>query len=395
MTTTMHAITMTPTEYLGVTETDLIATGAIWTAREIEQQPQMLQQTHTLVTGLHAKIQAFVAPVADNPAARVILTGAGSSAYIGQCVAPLLDRQLAARVDAVPTTDIVCSPQLYLDPEQPLLLVSFGRSGNSPESLAAVKLAESMVREVRHLVVLCNAAGALGNVPVAKAMSLQLPAATHDTGFAMTSSFSCMMYAVVAALLPAATMNDRIDAIAEATKRVIRESLPLLHELALAQYDRVAYLGSGVLQGLAREASLKLGELTNGAVATCFDSPLGFRHGPKTFVKARTLVMVFVSNNAHTRRYDLDLADELRRDGCAARIIEVSAKPRAASCSDSIVVPAMADAIDSDLLWPYVAIAQIHAFLRARAMGVAPDNPNPAGVVNRVVQGVRLYALNA
>ena len=391
----MHAMTMTPTEYLGATEPDLIAAGAIWTAREIEQQPQMLQRTHALVTALQAKIRAFAAPLIDNPAARVILTGAGSSSYIGQCVAPLLNRMLAARVDAVPTTDIVCAPSLYLDPEQPLLLVSFGRSGNSPESLAAVELAESLVREVRHLLIVCNADGALGKVPAANAMTLLLPAETHDTGFAMTSSFSCMMYAVVAALLPAGTMDGRIGAIAGATERVIRESLPLLHELALGRYDRVVYLGSGVLQGLAREASLKLGELTNGAVATCFDSPLGFRHGPKTFITGRTLVMVFVSNDELTRRYDLDLVDELRHDGCATRIVEVSARPRTASGADGITVPAMADAVDLDLLWPCVAIAQIHAFLRARAMGVAPDNPNPAGVVNRVVQGVRLYVTNA
>jgi tagatose-6-phosphate ketose/aldose isomerase len=389
----MHAMTNTPTDHLGLPGTELVASGAIWTAREIEQQPRMLRQTHALVAGLHAQIRAFAGPLLDNPAARVILTGAGSSSYIGQCVAPWLDRQLAARVDAVPTTDIVCAPHLHLEREQPLLLVSFGRSGNSPESLAAVELAESLVRDVRHLAIVCNADGALGKTPVAHSMTLLLPPETHDNGFAMTSSFSCMMYAVVAALLPAGTMDTRIDAIADATARVIAESLPALDELALGGYDRVAYLGSGVLQGLAREASLKLGELTNGAVATCFESPLGFRHGPKTFITDRTLVMVFVSNDALTRRYDLDLVDELRRDGRASRIVEVSAQPRAGA--DGIAVPAMARAADADLLWPYLAIAQIHAFLRSRALGVTPDNPNPAGLVNRVVQGVRLYALNA
>jgi tagatose-6-phosphate ketose/aldose isomerase len=389
----MHAMTNTSTDHLGLPGTELVASGAIWTAREIEQQPRMLRQTHALVAGLHAQIRAFAGPLLDNPAARVILTGAGSSSYIGQCVAPWLDRQLAARVDAVPTTDIVCAPHLHLEREQPLLLVSFGRSGNSPESLAAVELAESLVRDVRHLAIVCNADGALGKTPVAHSMTLLLPPETHDNGFAMTSSFSCMMYAVVAALLPAGTMDTRIDAIADATARVIAESLPALDELALGGYDRVAYLGSGVLQGLAREASLKLGELTNGAVATCFESPLGFRHGPKTFITDRTLVMVFVSNDALTRRYDLDLVDELRRDGRASRIVEVSAQPRAGA--DGIAVPAMARAADADLLWPYLAIAQIHAFLRSRALGVTPDNPNPAGLVNRVVQGVRLYALNA
>src|SRR3546814_6293550 len=72
-------------------------------------------------------------------------------------------------------------------------------------------------------------------------------------------------------------------------------------------------------------------------------SDLGFRHGPKTFVTEHALVMVFVSNDPLTRRYDLDLVDELRRDGRAARIIEVSAQPRAAAGADGIAVPALAD----------------------------------------------------
>lgn len=389
----MHAMTTTSIDPLGVAESDLRACGGLATAREIEQQPRMLEQTHALVADMHAKLKAFAGPLATNPAARIILTGAGSSAYIGQCVAPLLDRRLAARVDAVPTTDIVCAPRLYLDSKQPLLLVSFGRSGNSPESLAAVELAESLVDDVSHLMIVCNADGALGKMPVARSMTLLLPDETHDVGFAMTSSFSCMLYAVVAALLPAGTLDQRIGAIAGATGRVINDALPMLRELAAGKPDRVVWLGSGLLQGLAREASLKLGELTNGAVATCFDSPLGFRHGPKTFVNERTLVLVFMSNDALTRRYDEDLVDELRRDGCAARVVEVTARPR--SADDTILVPDMEAAADLDLLWPCVAIAQTYAFFMARAFGVTPDNPNPSGMVNRVVQGVRLHGLDA
>ncbi len=386
---------MTAPDILGFTEQQLETAGATWTAREIAQQPRMLERTHALVASLHDELRAFAGPLLDDPRARVILTGAGTSAYIGQCLAPLLDRHLTARVDAVPTTEIVSAPRLYLDPLQPLLLVSFGRSGNSPESLATVELAESLVRDVRHLVVTCNPAGGLARVAVAHAMTLLLPEETHDTSFAMTSSFTCMMYATAAALLPASTRDGRIGAISAATAGVIRDALPLLRELAAARHDRVVYLGGGLLQGLAREATLKLGELTNGAVVTCHDSPLGFRHGPKTFVTETTLVLVFVSNDAHARRYDHDLIDELRRDGCAARVIEISARPRAAEDADTLVVTGLEDAQDQDLLYPYVAAAQTYALLHSLALGVTPDNPNPAGMVNRVVQGVQLYALDA
>lgn len=394
MITTVPAIpAMTTVEHLGVPEAELAASGALWTAREIEQQPRMLERTHALLAGLSEKIEAFVAPIARDRAARIILTGAGTSAYIGECLAPLLDRRLAARVDAVPTTDIVSCPRLHLDRDQPLLLVSFGRSGNSPESLAAVELAETLVSDVRHLVVTCNPEGALGRVAARRSMALQLPEETHDTSFAMTSSFSCMMYATLAALAGTDALEDRIAPIAASMARVIGDARPALQELALHGYDRVVYLGSGPFQGLAREACLKLGELTNGAVATCFDSPLGFRHGPKTFITERTLVVVFVSSDAPTRAYDHDLIDELRQDGCAARVIEVSAQPRPQAARDTLAVPGMASAQDVDLLWPYAAIAQVYAFLASRALGLSPDSPNRQGTVNRVVQGVRIHPL--
>jgi tagatose-6-phosphate ketose/aldose isomerase len=386
----------TPTEqlqHLGIRADQLAASGALWTAREIEQQPHSLQRTHALLASLHAELQRFIAPVADNPLARVILTGAGTSSYIGGCLAAVLDARIAARVDAVPTTDIVSCPQLHLRAEQPLLLVSFGRSGNSPESLQAVTLAESLVHDVRHLLVTCNADGALNRTQVRQAMTLLLPAETHDVSFAMTSSFSCMMYATLHAFSKPGAFDHRIGAIAQAMRRVIQESQSTLQELAQNQYERVVYLGSGPFQSLAREATLKLGELTNGSVATCFDSPLGFRHGPKTFVNGRTLVVVLVSNDPLTRKYDLDLVDELRRDGRAARIIEVTTRARGDAARDTLLVAGMADAHDIELLWPYVAVAQLYAFHQSLTLGLSPDNPNKEGTVNRVVQGVRLYPL--
>jgi tagatose-6-phosphate ketose/aldose isomerase len=108
-------------------------------------------------------------------------------------------------------------------------------------------------------------------------------------------------------------------------------------------------------------------------------------------------VLVFVSNDPYTRRYDHDLLDELRRDGCAARVVEITAQPRLGLGldADTLAVPGLRTAADADLLWPYIAAAQLFAFFSARALGVSPDNPNPSGMVNRVVQGVRLYALDA
>jgi tagatose-6-phosphate ketose/aldose isomerase len=201
-----------------------------------------------------------------------------------------------------------------------------------------------------------------------------------------------MLYATHAAVSPAQVLDARIQPIAAATAAVIEDARQALQVLAGQRHDRVVYLGSGPLQGLAREAALKLGELCNGSVATCFDSTLGFRHGPKTFVTGNTLVFVFVSNNPLTRSYDHDLVDELRRDGVAARVIEVTARPRSGATDNTIVVSEMAQADDVDLVWPYVAAAQVFALQASLVRGITPDNPNPQGMVNRVVQGVRIHA---
>jgi tagatose-6-phosphate ketose/aldose isomerase len=381
--------------FFGMDTAALHASGALHTAREICQQPAMLEATHTLLASLRTQLDAFCAQLCANPNARVILTGAGTSAYIGQILAPLLDGQLAARVEAIATTDLVSAPQLYLNAEHPLLLVSFGRSGNSPESLAAVALAEQCVPAVRHLFITCNPEGKLSQLRVRQAFSVHLPEATHDASFAMTSSFSCMLYAALAALGTATDLAARNTALTQATQAAIHTHIPTLQALASRGFDRCVYLGSGVLQGLAREAALKLGELSNGAVACCHESSLGFRHGPKTFITGTTLVLVFVSNDGYTRRYDHDLIDELRRDGEAAAVLEISARPRDAHAAQTLAVPGMAQAQDIDLVWPYVALAQCFAFFAALALGRSPDNPNPQGTVNRVVQGVTLYPLEA
>lgn len=381
---------------LGLDEAELERLGGLWTAREIAQQPAMLKETQALLMFHRARIEAFLRPLLAQPGLRIILTGAGTSAFIGQCLAPVLASRLGRRVDAIPTTDLVCAPQLYFEADTPTVLVSFGRSGNSPESVAAAQLADRLVTTLHHVVITCNAEGALAAYGQgARGLTIQLPEATHDRGFAMTSSFSCMTYAALAIFSGIVAMNDRIEAIARATEQVIAEYAAVMRATAEEGYERVVYLGSHMFQGLAREAGLKLLELTNGALVTMFDSPLGFRHGPKTIVNDRTLVVVFFSNNAYTRSYDFDLLGELQRDNDAARVIAITAQDGLGLASaDEITVRGLEGADDAELLFPYVVAPQIFAFFQSLCLRLTPDKPNTSGTVNRVVQGVRIHELS-
>ncbi len=377
---------------LGYDEALLEAKGGAWTAREIEQQPEMLRQTQFVLMAHRAEIVHFLAPLLARPDIRIILTGAGTSAFIGDSLAPWLAAHLKRRVEAIATTDLACAPELYFDATVPTLLVSFGRSGNSPESLAAVELADQCVGDIHHLIITCNSDGALAHYAAATrhGLCVQLPEATHDRGFAMTSSYSCMTYAGLAVLSDIAVMGARIEAIADAVAGVIIDYTAAMKAAAEEGYERVVYLGSHVFKGLAREAALKLMELTNGALATQFDSPLGFRHGPKTFITPKTLVFIFLSNDRYTRRYDIDLLDELRRDGEAGRVITVTAD-NGLETTDQIRIHGLESAPDIDLLFPYIVAPQIFAFQQSLRHGLTPDRPNAQGTVNRVVQGVRIY----
>lgn len=387
---------MSETVHLGLAESELERLGGLWTAREIAQQPAMLRETQGLLMQRRAEIEAFLAPLVAQPNLRVILTGAGTSAFAGECLAPALSARLGRRVEAIATTDLVCAPHLYFEVDTPTLLVSFGRSGNSPESVAAIELADRLVKSPSHLVITCNADGALaryGKGP--RGFTVQLPEATHDRSFAMTSSFSCMTYAALAVFSGIASMEDRIDGIARATEAVIAQYATVMKAAADEGYQRVVYLGSAIFKGLAREASLKLLELTNGDLVTMFDSPLGFRHGPKTIVNDRTLIVVFFSNDAYTRSYDMDLLEELRRDNDAARVIAVTAQDGVGlPARDEVRAPGLAGAEDVELLFAYIAAPQILAFFESLRRGLTPDNPNTSGTVNRVVQGVRIHELS-
>lgn len=204
----------------------------------------------------------------------------------------------------------------------------------------------------------------------------------------MTSSFTGMLLAAFVAL---GLGSKRSAGLARIAKQILPERSALLRDLVARNFERIVYLGSKELKGLSRECALKMLELTDGKVVAIADSPLGFRHGPKTILNRNTLVVVFVCNDDYTRQYDLDLIAELRRDAVAGRVVAISAKPGVPHHSDNIELQGSGYAGDLELCIPYAVFAQSLALLRSLSLGVRPDNPNEAGTVSRVVKGVTIH----
>jgi tagatose-6-phosphate ketose/aldose isomerase len=363
--------------------------GGLHTAEEIAQQPQLWRKLAQALPAQQSRLAAWLGDALLQPGQRVLLTGAGSSAFVGEIAADLLANTWPAQVRAVPTTSLLTHPELYLDAEAPTLLVSFARSGSSPESLAVVDLLRQRLRAPRFLNITCNADGRLARQAEGRADSLNLlmPAGSCDRGFAMTSSFSCMLLAVLALLGKEPEAGLSIERLAAQAEQGLQAWAAPLQRLAEQRYARIVMLGSGPLEALAKEAALKVLELSGGRSLAIANTPLGFRHGPKSALNADCLVLMLRSRKALARRYEDDLLSELRADGVAGHCLSIGP----ADAGTELGIPAPEGLDDTWLAPLWLLAAQLFSLQQSAALGLQPDNPFPDGTVNRVVQGVSIH----
>ena len=383
---------------LDYSQEELQSLGADITTREIYQQPDVWQEAFDSYKAQAADIAAFLKKIEDkHDYIKVIFAGAGSSAYVGDTLTPYFRQIYDERkwnFNAIATTDIVANPLVYLKREVPTVLVSFARSGNSPESVATVDLAKQLVDDLYQITITCAAQGKLAQQAQGDEKNLLLlqPEASNDAGFAMTSSFSSMM-------LTALLVFDRAELAQKEAKvaALIQLSQDVLGRVADVQqlveldFSRVIYLGAGPFFGLAHEAQLKILELTAGQIATMYESPVGFRHGPKSLINQDTVVLVFGSADAYTKAYDLDLVREVAGDGIVRRLVMLTDREEQLEGVKQVVLSTQEPLGDSYRIFPYIVYAQLFALLSSLKVKNRPDTPSPTGTVNRVVQGVIIH----
>ena len=383
------------TRYLDLDKSDLERGNCLWTAREISQQPRVWRAMHARVDARRQDIESWFKPTLAKPNPRILLCGAGTSAFIGDTAAAWFKAHSQVSPDyhiaSVSTTDLTADPLQFLRRDLPTVMISFARSGDSPESVACVELADRLLPDCRHLIITCNPDGRLARLAGTRedALCLVMPEETNDRSFAMTSSYTAMLVTCLAIFTPDPAQLERAALLAE---RLLDGRGPKVKALAQRNFRRLVVLGAGCLSGTAAEAALKCLELTSGQVVAMHDTPLGFRHGPKMIIDESTVVLHMVSSDPHRRRYDRDLMRELRADNRSAAVVELSPATLGAEAD------ANADAAGAvwrlDDVWlslVYVVYGQLLALHKAMALGVAADSPCPTGEVNRVVNGVTIY----
>lgn len=384
-----------------MTQEQLKERSAIFTAAEIHQQPATWKKTFEQIQTLKPELEAFLNNVLKKDDYDIILTGAGTSEFVGNSTYAFLNRLLSNyKVKSYGTTDLVACPENYLSKDKTTLLISYGRSGNSPESVGAVNVANEVCGEhVYHLFITCNKEGALSKAAQNNdhAFAINLTDETHDQSFAMTSSYSNMYLATVLCfyLNQLEEIEASLDAMAQAGVKLLEQDFTRLEALVKSyDFKRIVYLGSGSLKGVAQESALKMLELTAGQTVTMYDTALGFRHGPKSIINDETLTVVYLSDDPYTFQYELDLIKEMSAQRKGNKIFAVShgERPEVESLVDFFYAFKKQAPLDNVFLGlDYILVAQLLALYKSLSLDITPDNPCPSGEVNRVVKGVILY----
>lgn len=351
------------------------------TWNEILRQPDIWRQWAPALTRQAADIRQWIK---DKQVREIWLCGAGTSAFIGDILASSDSRSDGGPLlRAVATTDFVACPADFIRDEADVLVVQFGRSGDSSETVGMLELLDEAMPSAHRLHVTCNPDGALAKRKASgpgEQKILLLPEETHDRGFAMTSSFTTMLLSALACI------DDEFDP-SVVLLALAGSAQTLLSKLAADRVPecppRMIFLGAGALKGLAREASLKVLELTAGEVMVQWDSPLGFRHGPKAAVLPGTHLAVMVHPDPHTSRYDQDVVKELRSQYPGVVVTTLGA------CDCDIEIPVIADPRALAVL--YILVSQVWAVRWSAGLNLEVDNPFVGGNLSRVVSGIKLY----
>ena len=163
---------------------------------------------------------------------------------------------------------------------------------------------------------------------------------------------------------------------------------------ARSRFRSAVYLGSGGRYGSAREAALKMLEMTSGRVMAFPETYLGLRHGPMAAVDEESLIVCFLSSDEVVRAYEADLVRELNRKGLGARKVLVGADVPGdlPSAGDLVVdVPGLRAVDDDDATLLDVLVGQTLALFRCMATGLRPDSPSDDGVISRVVESFEIH----
>src|SRR5271165_2754576 len=257
---------------------------------------EILSQPHAWQAELaHLEQSALIDQILKSTAVSVewLFVGCGSSFYLAEAAAYSWIKLTGMRARALPASELLLFPNLAQLDVPGLQAVVISRSGSTSEAVSAATLLTRKFR-VPTLGITCTA-----NSVLQQSCDLTLTiASAHEKSLVMTKSFSTMLLALQ--FLAAKKSDDHgfIRAMKELAKqfepRIAKLSGEVRAFVNSHNFDDFVFLGQGPFHGLAREAALKVMEMS--CSYSQFFHTMEFRHGPKAIVSPATCLMFFLSD---------------------------------------------------------------------------------------------------
>ena len=359
-----------------------------YTYQEIMQQ-QTFWPEAVQAADVKEKFKALVSEKKKKGNLKIYFSGAGTSAYVGDILSRMLKTSGDISFHAAATTDIVTEPEEYFKDGDNIILFSFARSGNSPETKGTVTLADQLSADISHVFVTNNKDGYLARYE-GEAVKIILPEETNDRALAMTSSFSTMLIAA-ASLFDTELSRSFTDNLKEIFSKVETFAAEVLKD----DFKKIFYVGTGVNSEMTRETSLKMNELTGGRIDVSRETTLGFRHGPKAALTEGALFIQLYSNTdqSYIHQYERDITSEVTAfNHYYKAIITPSKSLLPGDLNENCrVLETGTEYSRFELSLVYLLFGQLLACMKSHQLSINPDEPSPDGFINRVVEGVTLY----
>ncbi len=331
------------------------------TLQEILSQPIAWQEALEIVFGQAEGVRPFL----DGEVQYVVFTGCGSTYYLSLAAAALFQELTGRPARGVPGSELALNGRTVLHAGRPLL-VAISRSGATSETLRAV---EYFRQQTQGPVI---AITTRGDQPLAAAADYAIVLEKgREESVVQTRSFAAMYVATVGLAVLAAHRNDLAAALhrlPEVGTEVIHRSHEIAREEGRNPHpERFFFLGSGILYGLASEASLKMKEMSL-SVSEPFHV-LEFRHGPMSMVDERTMLVGLLSER--NRAHEEAVLAEMR--GLGARTFVLAERE-----ADVAFLSGLPEAVRGVL---YLPPLQLMAYYRAVSRGLDPDHPRHLNAV--------------
>jgi glutamine---fructose-6-phosphate transaminase (isomerizing) len=297
-----------------------------------------------------------------------LLIGCGSSYYVALGAAATISSLTKRPAQAIPASEILLYPELALAAAKDWVPVLISRSGRTSEVLKAAELLAS--RNLPTLAITCTP-----NQPLETMATLAIclsPADEQST--VMTRSFTSMLLTLQALAAMLAGDSKFAGSLADmpaASQATLVELPTRIRQFAQAHtFADYVCLGQGPFYGLACEYALKLTEMSL-SYAQSFHT-LEFRHGPKSIVNSKTLLVFLLSEHGYEAEYEL--LTEMKSLGAPILAVANQADVRVRAAAN-LVVELSLDVPELARLAPALWAGQLLGLYTGLDKGLDPDAP--------------------